>query len=181
MPRFASYASSLFYNSASAGNPYTNATMLFAQPTAPTGWTRIDLAGYTDSTIRITSGTGNVLKGSVAFTTAMSNTYAAMNGTGTTSHVISPTILSSAQICAHQHDSPFPRLSISTNGRNTGTFPSYGLAAPSSSTAVQISPTFGGSGLAHTHPDGSVNVTYTATPRPMAVKYIDSIMAGYTG
>lgn len=180
MPRFASASSSLFYNGATAGNPYLNAIMLFAQATTPTGWTRQD-NGYGDSTIRITSGTGNVFNNSVNVSTAMTNTYVALSGSGTTTHTITPHILSASEICSHQHTSPVPRGQVSTNGNGVTGSAGYGIGASPTTSYTQTAPYLGGSGAAHTHPDGTVNLTFTSTARPMAVKYLDSIMAAYTG
>lgn len=178
MPRFASYISSTFYNgSTSDGNPYKSSTMLFADAAAPTGWTR--LPTHDDTTVRVTTGRGGGASGTVAFTTGFTSTYVAMNGTAAGPITSSPTILAGPNITTHQH-APFLRSSISTNGYG-GSPAIYGRTWTKNFTPTLMTPSPVSGGQAHTHPDGTINYVYTSTAKNMAVRYVDTILATYTG
>jgi hypothetical protein len=151
--------------------------MLFAQATTPTGWTRNST--HDDATIRVTSGQGGGTGGSVAFSTGFTSSYVAMAGTGAGPITSSPTILAADNITTHQH-AQFYRAAIITNGY-IGPPNIYGKTWTKNITPTLMVPSPTNGGQAHTHPDGVINYTYTTTPRNMAVKYVDTILATYTG
>jgi hypothetical protein len=130
--------------------------MLFAQTTAPTGWTK-DASNYNNYALRVVTGAAST-GGSVGFTTAF--TSQAVSGSVGTSGA---TTLSTAQMPAHNHvfaTNDYPGgggYFISTSGDSTG-------AATTSNT---------GGGGSHTHSGGS----FTGTAINLAVQYVDVIRA----
>lgn len=139
----------------------TGTVMLFAQTSAPTGWTKS--TAHDNKALRVVSGTASS-GGSVNFTAAFASQ--AVSGT-TGSHV-----LTEDEIPGHTHYAGVcdnnglmfnrgsvaasPTASAGIDGSDTGT-----LEAVTSSTG-------GGSG--HTH-------TFSATAINLAVKYVDVILA----
>lgn len=121
------------------------------QAAAPTGWTKITTQN--NKAMRVVSGTGGGVGGSVDFTTAFASK--AVSGT------VGGTTLTEAQIPAHNHT-----LSLfETETGNVGATP----GGPSLSPTVASTGNSGGGG-SHTH-------SFTGTAINMAVQYIDMILA----
>lgn len=128
----------------------TGTVMLFAQTTAPTGWTKS--TAHNDKALRVVSGTAGS-GGSVAFTTAFSN-----QGLSAT---VGNTTLTTGQIPSHTHGM---RAYLDSGGGPT--FPQ--IAFTGSFLGQSFVNAEGGSG-AHNHPfSGSIN---------LAVQYVDIILA----
>ena len=102
--------------------------MLFAQATAPTGWTKDTT--HNDKSLRVVSNTGGGSGGSVAFSTVFGRT------------AVDASSLSIAQLAAHTHTLGYKALNGSTGGTqptgNTGG-PAYALTEST------------GSGSTHAH------------------------------
>jgi hypothetical protein len=101
--------------------------MLFAQATAPTGWTKDTT--HNDKSLRVVSGTGGGSGGSVAFSTVFGRT--AVDGSS----------LSIAQMAAHTHSYK------TSSGGSAGS--GSGIAASPSSDSINTGSQ--GSGAAHSH------------------------------
>lgn len=124
--------------------------MLFAQTTAPVGWTKD--TNYNEHAIRVVSGSASS-GGSVNFTTA----FASQTTTGT----VGNTALTIAQMPAHTHDIDFTRSPANDGG--TGTSQRTADFGTTTTTST-------GNGQTHTH-------TLTMDALNLAVKYLDCIMA----
>ena len=132
--------------------------MLFAQTTAPTGWTKSTT--HDNKALRVVNGTASS-GGTVAFTTAFASQ--AVSGTVGTSGA---TTLSTSQIPAHSH--------------NITTYDYYGSATNNTVYRAGGDNTLGtattqnaGGGGSHTHSGG----TFTGTAINLAVQYVDVIIA----
>lgn len=140
-------------NAAAAGAlipsfPATTA-MLFAQATAPTGWTKSTT--HNDKALRVVSGaSGGSAAGTVDFSTAFASK--AVNGT------VGNTTLTIDQIPAHTHTIGTSAAASTAPGGNT-------VVAGSNYTTSSV-----GGGQAHTH-------SFTGTAIDLAVKYVDVIIA----
>lgn len=181
MVKLASTQSYAFYFAqGGGGNPdgpteYTNATMLFTQATAPTGWTKVTT--YDDYALRITNSTVST-GGTVSFSTALADRPVTGSISNTT-FSIAPTTLAPNQIPSHAH-------TYTIYNGNPGVI---GSASPT--IQIVFSPSPGqpfptvvnqGVGAAHTHTSPTAEVsTFTAPPLNMAVKYVDAILATYPG
>jgi hypothetical protein len=140
--------------------------MLFAQTTAPTGWTKNTSTGD-NSALRVVTGNAST-GGSVAFTTA----FASQTPTGSVSITAvsgsaGATTLSTPQIPSHSHsgfNSPTP-----FGGQNGDT----GQLCNSGDTGST------GGGGSHTHPFSfsSGSGTFSGNAINLAVQYIDVIRA----
>jgi len=125
--------------------------MLFAQTSAPTGWTKSTT--HNNKALRVVSGAASS-GGSVAFTTA----FASQAVAGT----VGDTTLTTAQIPAHTHT--YDAL-FTTQSHPTGS----GSSEARGSVATGTSSSTGGGG-SHTH-------TFTGTAINLAVQYVDVIIA----
>jgi hypothetical protein len=123
--------------------------MLFAQTSAPTGWTKG--ATHNDKALRVVTGTASS-GGSVAFTTAFASQ--AVSGT------VGDTTLTLAQIPAHTHDITCDRSESGTGQVGVG----GGGADETNATETA------GGGGSHTH-------TFVGTAINLAVNYVDVILA----
>jgi hypothetical protein len=126
--------------------------LIFAQTTAPTGWTK-DTTNYNNHALRVVTGSAST-GGTVDFTSAFVSQ--AVSGTVGTSGA---TTLSTAQMPSHSH-------SVNTSGTNGGC-PGSNSGPYGSSTGAE------GGGGSHTHSGG----TFTGTAINLAVKYLDVITA----
>jgi hypothetical protein len=128
----------------------TGTAMLFAQTSAPTGWTKSTT--HNNKALRVVSGTASS-GGSVAFTTA----FASQAVAGT----VGDTTLTLAQIPAHYHTV-------------------YGAGAASGSGASGLTSSPGAGGNQNSSSEGSGNShthTFTGTAINLAVSYVDVIIA----
>jgi len=127
--------------------------MLFAQTSAPSGWTKITT--YNDRTLRVVSGAASA-GGSVAFTSAF--TSQAVNGT------VGATALTEAQLPSHNHVTYSGTFGVGGGGATVIT-----TVDPTTGTRVGAT-AYTGSGQTHTH-------TFTGTAINLAVQYVDVILA----
>jgi hypothetical protein len=124
--------------------------MLFAQTSAPTGWTKS--TAHNNKALRVVSGAASS-GGSVAFTTA----FASQSVAGT----VGSTVLTTSQIPSHTHSlSATPIV-----GSGFGYTGSTGVTG-----ATQTATGSAGGGLGHDH-------TFTGTAINLAVQYVDVIIA----
>lgn len=128
----------------------TGTVMIFAQTSAPTGWTKSTT--HNDKALRVVSGTAGS-GGTVAFTTA----FASKSVAGT----VGSTTLTTTQIPAHTHSYNFPTSATATSGTDTTI---SGTGTTSSTSGSQ------GGGGSHTH-------SFTGTAIDMSVQYVDVIIA----
>ena len=184
--------------------PSTTA-MLFAQATAPTGWTKSTT--HNDKALRVVSGTsGGSSGGTVVFSTAFSSkavsgSISSTTATGTISSVtatgtVGSTVLTVDQIPSHQHFIAGPGGStaaalsssnytdFSVNYSTNNNYILYGNAAGAdrgltSATGGGLghTHTFTGNAHAHTFTGDAHSHTFTGTAIDMAVQYVDIIIA----
>jgi len=153
----------------SAGSPAfdSGTVMLFAQTSAPTGWTK-DTSNYNNSGLRVVTGSAST-GGSVDFTTA----FASQTPTGSVSITAvsgsaGATTLTTPQIPSHTHF-----VSVTGPGSNPtgfGLSPQYITGAATGAT---------GGGGSHTHPFSfsSGSGTFSGNAIDLSVKYVDVIRA----
>ena len=135
----------------------TGTVMLFAQTTAPTGWTKS--TAHNDKALRVVSGTAGS-GGTVAFTSAFASQ--AVNAS------VGNTTLTTAQMPSHAH----ARLSMSfvaAEGESPSNTGAGTVVAPNPGTSTTNTNTQGGGG-SHTH-------SFTGTAINLAVQYVDVILA----
>lgn len=149
-----------------AGFP-SGTVMLFAQTSAPTGWTK-DTTNFNNSALRVV--TGSVVNGgSVDFTTAFaSQTPSGSVSINTSGLSAGATTLSTSQIPSHTHT-----IGSAGDGSESPLSARYG-ANP---TATYNSGSTGG-GNSHSHSmSGSATGSFTGNAINLAVKYVDVIRA----
>jgi hypothetical protein len=146
--------------------------MLFAQTSAPTGFTKNTTTGD-NSALRVTTGTAST-GGSVGFTTA----FASQTPTGSVSITAvsgsaGDTTLSTPQIPSHSHPvNPYYGFSPVQNNNN------FGSDSVNSTNLISSTGAAGGGG-SHNHPFSfsSGSGTFTGNAINLAVQYIDVIRA----
>jgi hypothetical protein len=137
--------------------PFPSGTaMLFAQTSAPTGWTKSTT--HDNKALRVVSGAASS-GGTVSFTSAF--TSQAVAGT------VGDTTLTLDQIPAHNHD---PLVAGGGNGSTAFFSNAMGSTPYSASSRTTNWLTTQGGGLSHTH-------TFTGTAINLAVQYVDVIIA----
>jgi hypothetical protein len=142
------------WTSAAAAAFDAGTRLIFAQSTAPTGWTK-DTTNYNNHALRVVTGAAST-GGTVDFTTAFASQ--AVSGTVGTSGA---TTLSTSEIPSHTHS--YQRASGSASGIAGG----CGVNNEGATTGAT------GGGGSHTHSGG----TFTGTAINLAVKYLDVITA----
>lgn len=140
--------------------------MIFAQDTAPTGWTK-DTTNYNEHALRVTTGTAST-GGSVDFTSA----FATPSVSGSFSGTVDGHTLTTSQIPSHTHGPGTGSYFVSANSGNgswsVGSEGSYTAALFSTATAAA------GGGGSHSHTySGSLSSGSAA----INVKYLDVITA----
>ena len=160
--------------SAAAAAFDSGTVMLFAQTSAPTGWTK-DSSNYNNSALRIVTGSAST-GGSVDFTTA----FASQTPTGSVSitsvtGTAGSTTLSTPQIPSHTHTTGlFPTIGgpEEPSKPRAQTGPSPAPSAPTNTGAT-------GGGGSHDHPFSfsSGSGTFSGNAINLAVKYVDVIRA----
>jgi hypothetical protein len=138
--------------------------MLFAQTSAPTGWTK-NTTTNDNSALRLVTGTAST-GGSVAFTTAFASQTP--SGSVSVSGSAGNTTLTTPQIPSHTHNirqSAYPAPSIGFTA--TGQFYSTNDLATSAT----------GGGGAHNHPLTISSATFSGSAINLAVQYVDVIRA----
>jgi hypothetical protein len=137
-------------------------SMLFRQNTAPTGWTKS--SSFDNATLRIVSGTINQLQaGVIPFTGVFANNTPTItvNASGLSAGA---TTLSTSEIPSHNHSNGF---SQGNSFDGVGSPPYTGSQVNTGST---------GGGGSHSH-SLSGSATGSSTAIPLAVRYVDSIIA----
>jgi hypothetical protein len=174
------------WTSAAAGGGFATGTvMLFAQTSAPTGWTKNTTTGD-NSALRVVTGTAST-GGSVGFTTAFaSQTPSGSVSITAVSGSAGATTLSTPQIPSHQHrifpDSPagagFNSISSPFLTAPAGNGQAIQLFACSGDSRNQHSQAAGGGG-SHDHPFSfsSGSGSFSGNAINLAVQYIDVIRA----
>jgi hypothetical protein len=156
------------WTSAAAAAFDSGTVMLFAQTTAPTGWTK--LTNLDNYALRVVSGSAST-GGSVAFTTAFaSQTPAGSVSINTSGLSAGATTLSTSQIPSHTHgvgntgqDAQPTRLVFLNGDANTN---------------PALNTTATGGGGSHSHSiSGSATGSFTGTAINLAVQYVDVIRA----
>jgi hypothetical protein len=138
----------------------TGTVMLFAQTSAPTGWTKNSSTGD-NSALRLVTGSVST-GGSVDFTTAFASQTPTISITGL-SGSSGATTLTTPQIPSHSHPVP------GTGGEGSNGGPNVGSGASSTGNT--------GGGGSHTHPFSFSSGTATSSAINLAVKYVDVIRA----
>lgn len=167
---FSGYAS-VSRSFATGGGEYTNSTMVFVQAAAPTGW--VQNTSFNDYALRVVSGTAGS-GGSVNF----SSVFTSVTPTGTTSPATlgastDATALTTTTIPSHSHTytSNGPYL----QGSTTAPLVNRSALANNVTSSDVVSPT---RGQPHSHPAGNtITTSFIGTSIPMAVKYVDCILA----
>ena len=163
-------------SSAPAGSSFPAGTrMLFAQTSAPTGWTK-DTTNYNNHALRVVTGSA-ATGGTVDFTTAFaSQTPSGSVSVNTAGLSAGATTLSTTQIPAHTHT-----VSGNSNPSAQGSpfYPDFTWAAAGSVITQTSSSTGGGSSHSHSI-SGTASASFTGTAINLAVKYLDVITATKT-
>jgi hypothetical protein len=131
--------------------------MIFAQTSAPTGWTK-DTVNYDNHALRVVTGAAST-GGTVNFTTA----FASQAVAGT----VGDTALTTAQLPSHTHTVAPPSGGFITT---VGATVAVGSGAAVWGQQASITSGSAGTGATHTH-------TFTGTAINLAVKYLDVITA----
>jgi len=161
------------WTSAAAAAFDSGTVMLFAQTTAPTGWTK-DSTNYNNSGLRVVTGTAST-GGSVDFTTAFaSQTPSGSVSITSVSGSAGSTTLSTPQIPSHSHSISWAD-SCPGGGNNIGGIPN--CKTPDALTNGNSGAAGGGG--SHTHPFSfsSGSGTFSGNAINLAVKYVDVIRA----
>jgi hypothetical protein len=153
------------WTSAAAAAFDAGTRMLFAQTSAPTGWTK-DATNYNNFALRVVTGAAST-GGSVGFTTAFaSQTPAGSVSIDTAGLSAGATTLTTPQIPSHTHTV------------NTGFTGAPGGGGPTASTPSAVPSGATGGGGSHNHSiSGSATATFTGTAINLAVQYLDVITA----
>ena len=145
--------------------------MIFAQNTAPTGWTK-DTTNYDQHALRVTTGTA-ATGGTVDFTTAFASVGVSVSGSTNavaTSGTVQNHTLSTAQMPSHTHT--YQGSSGTTSGNQGKTGPAN--YSPNRTTSA----TGGGGAHSHGFQGSSHSHTFSGTDTiNLAVKYLDVITA----
>ncbi len=130
--------------------------MLFAQTSAPTGWTKSTT--HNDKALRIVSGSASS-GGSTAFSSVMTSR--------TPAGTVGSTTLSTTQIPSHSHTFEVTKASNTpTTGANDRAVNAANVGAGSSTGTSSTA----GSGGSHNH-------SFTGTAMDFAIQYVDAIIA----
>lgn len=155
--------------------------MLFAQETAPTGWTKSVV--HNDKALRVVSGAAGS-GGSVAFSTAFSSkSVAGSISSQSVSGTVGGTTLTSGQMPFHTHltvGTTSAGLSSTSAIRDAAIYGSqnnYDLTGASNWTLGLTSSAGNSESHTHSFTGGSHSHTFTGTAINMAVQYVDVIIA----
>lgn len=150
---------------------FVGSRMVFAQGTAPTGWTKDNT--YNDYALRVTNGTVGS-GGSINFSSVMTNQT--LSGTATmTGTTLGATTLASTHLPDHYHSGTINGSAFVSN--QSSPLRTYLWSPTGGSTQTTLSPTsVAWAGGSHTH-----SVSPATAPAgvsfDMSVKYIDVIIA----
>jgi hypothetical protein len=152
------------WTSAAASGFPSGTVMLFAQTTAPTGFTKNTTTGD-NSALRVTTGAAST-GGSVAFTTAFAS-QTPSGSVSVTGGSVGNTTLGIPEIPSHTHvlfGRSGPGGTQGTDNRDS---------SPTSNSATGAT----GGGGAHNHPFSGQSATFSGSAINLAVQYIDVIRA----
>jgi len=159
------------WTSAAAAAFDSGTRMMFAQTSAPTGWTK-DTSNYDNHALRVVTGAAST-GGSVDFTTA----FASQTPTGSVTITsvtgsAGDTTLSTPQIPSHTHNVLF-------RGADGGPINNVVQGSTSVAPAPAVPTTATGGGGSHNHPFSfsSGSGTFSGSAINLAVKYLDVITA----
>ena len=165
------------WTSAAAAAFDAGTRMMFAQTSAPTGWTK-DTTNYNNHTLRVVTGAAST-GGTVDFTTAFASQAVSgtvgTSGSSTVSGTSDATTLSTSQIPSHTHNLNYVQsggCSV-TRGAADLAYGTLGQAAYALATGGGGSHTHSFTSSGHTHTGGA----FTGTAINLAVKYLDVITA----
>jgi hypothetical protein len=161
------------WTSAAAAAFDSGTVMLFAQTTAPTGWTKNTSTGD-NSALRVVTGNAST-GGSVGFTTAFaSQTPSGSVSITAVSGSAGATTLSTPQIPSHNHTWVWQYTG--PGGQQVTQAPEQGITTGSGNDMTTSST---GGGSSHTHPFSfsSGSGTFSGNAINLAVQYIDVIRA----
>jgi hypothetical protein len=160
------------WTSAAAAAFDAGTRMLFAQTTAPTGWTK-DTTNYNNFALRVTTGAAST-GGSVGFTTAFASQTPTISNTlsvDTSGLSAGATTLTTAQIPSHTH-------SVNTGAADEGGGNNNSYQKGNVSLSITSGATGGGG--SHNHSiSGSATLSggITSSAINLAVQYLDVITA----
>jgi hypothetical protein len=157
------------WTSGSAPGFPSGTAMLFAQTTAPTGWTKS--TAHDNKALRVVSGTASS-GGSVAFTTAFASQTPAGSVTITSiSGSAGATTLTTPQIPSHNHN-------ITIGGPITPSISRIAIGPGGTQNNGGVIAATGGNG-SHNHPFSfsSGSASFSGTAINLAVQYVDVIIA----
>ena len=173
------------WTSAAAAAFDTGTRLMFAQDTAPTGWTK-DTTNYDNHAIRVVTGTAGTTGGSVDFSTAFtSQTPAGSISIDTSGLSAGATTLTESQIPGHRHyvtpssGSGYTLSSSNSVSRdnNNCSITSYSFTGQVTEPSIGRTSSTGG-GSSHSHSmSGSATGSFTGTAINLAVKYLNVITA----
>ena len=174
-----STTSIIFSDNTSMSSRYSiiakNATSVFYQPSAPSGWQSVP--SQNNKTLRVVSGTtGGTAGGSVDFETVFTSRQ--LNGNINFGGTVGPTTLTTNQIASHVHSIPTGHTMVAGggdvgggNGWNVNVNNAYTSGDGSSSSGLSNT-------NSHTHQFSSVFATYNYD-FDFNVAYIDVILCKY--
>jgi hypothetical protein len=184
MPRFNSMETADFWfggSSVVTETEYHGATMVFAQTTAPVGWTK--QTTNNDLGLRVINGStgGTYTTSNQSFSTVINNTYSnfinpepAVNQP----FPVSPFTTTTTYMESHSHSmfpTSFGTLTWPMNPSN----PSIAGAAAIVNYPVEHTSGSAGSGGSHTHPAIVNAFSYSSSFGPLGIQYMDVIVATY--
>jgi hypothetical protein len=151
--------------------------MLFAQNTAPTGWTK-DTTNYDNHALRVTTGTAST-GGTVDFTSAFVSQAVSVSGTTdntTAGGTVANHTLATANIPSHTHTLTGPWDGATTKSGGTQSYAKENRASPTTNKTTNA--TGGGGAHSHGFTGTAHNHTFTGSDTiDLAVKYLDVITA----
>lgn len=158
----------------------SSTVMLFAQTSAPTGWTK-NTTTNDNSALRLVTGTAST-GGSVAFTTAFASQTPA--GTVSVSGSAGNTTLTTPQIPSHTHTFSMNGFAPNGGGPSQPYQPGGNLvsvlapnAPPNPGFGITFSNANTGGGGSHNHPLTISSATFSGSAINLAVQYVDVIRA----
>lgn len=163
------YNGTSWVNGASGGGFASGTRMIFAQTSAPTGWTK-DTVNYNNHSLRVVTGTA-ATGGTVDFTTAFaSQTPSGSVSINTSGLSAGATTLAESQIPSHRHNS----------GQRANNFggSDFFVLGNGAGGGAGVNTTFTGGGGSHSHSiSGSATGSFSGNAINLAVKYLDVITA----
>jgi hypothetical protein len=161
-----------------AGGFAAGTAVVFAQTSAPTGWTKSTT--HDNKALRVVSGAASS-GGSVAFTTAFASQTPA-GSVSVSGGSVGSTTLGTGEMPSHQHSLGLWRPNVPDVFQGGYTTPGarscpwFGTGGPSSNPYLGYSENAGGGG-SHTHSFSTPTASFSGTAINLAVQYVDVIIA----